>query len=289
MGRKHTDIVNQKFGLLTTLEKIIKNNVIFYLCKCECGKYKEVRAYELISGKTKSCGCLRSVKRRKPMIGYQFGKWIVLSYSHYEKIGRKHFYLCECQCDDKIIKIVDGASLRFGTSKSCGCLQKEIISQTMFKHGDYKNPLYLCWQSIKRRCNNPSETAYHNYGGRGISYCLEWEEYINFKKDMIDEYIKCINTFPDEKPTIERIDFNQNYCKDNCTFIPLRMQASNTRKNKYFKAISPDGIEYLSKNQNEFARQHNFLCSSGINNCLKGRISHHKNWTFEYTTNGEFV
>lgn len=289
MGRNHIDITNKKYGLLTTIEKIKERGTVYYKCICECGNMKTIRSHDLISGAVQSCGCLRSVKRRKEMLGRQFGMWLVLSYSHGTggKTSRRHFYLCECQCENKTIKIIDGAALRNGTSKSCGCYQKEIVSRIMFKHGDYKHPFYFCWQSIKRRCNNPSETSYHNYGGRGISYDVKWENYLGFKEDMYGEYLKCLERFPNKIPTIERKDHEGDYYKDNCTFIPLEMQPLNTRKIKFFKAISPYGIEYYSKNQNEFARQNN-LSPSGINNCLRRRQSNCKNWIFKYITEEEF-
>jgi hypothetical protein len=58
-------------------------------------------------------------------------------------------------------------------------------------------------------------------------------------------------------------------------------QQANTRKNKLFKAISLEGIEYISKNQCEFARDYN-LIQGNINACLKKRFKTHKGWKFEY-------
>ena len=53
------DLTGQKFGKLTVLSysHSDKNHFAYYLCKCECGNTKIVRASNLISGDTKTCGC----------------------------------------------------------------------------------------------------------------------------------------------------------------------------------------------------------------------------------------
>lgn len=50
--------IGEKFGRLTIKEKDpLKNNS--YFCKCECGNIKSISYKQLLSGKTKSCGCLK--------------------------------------------------------------------------------------------------------------------------------------------------------------------------------------------------------------------------------------
>ena len=54
------DITGQKFGRLTIIEYLgTKGHDKYWLCLCECGKVIETSQYRLLSGKTKSCGCLR--------------------------------------------------------------------------------------------------------------------------------------------------------------------------------------------------------------------------------------
>ena len=88
------------------------------------------------------------------------------------------------------------------------------------RHGERHTKLYRVWASMRQRCNNPNEKEYKNYGGRGISICPEWEFYANFS-----EWAHA-NGY-EEGLTIERKDVNGNYCPENCTWIPLELQARN--------------------------------------------------------------
>ena len=55
------DLTGRRFGRLTVVnfshKNAIKQNM--WACLCDCGKEKTVRCYDLLDGKTKSCGCLR--------------------------------------------------------------------------------------------------------------------------------------------------------------------------------------------------------------------------------------
>lgn len=53
------DLTNQKFGKLTVIRPTKKrqSKSIVWLCKCDCGNYKEVLQFNLTSGATTSCGC----------------------------------------------------------------------------------------------------------------------------------------------------------------------------------------------------------------------------------------
>lgn len=66
-----------------------------------------------------------SSRRNQINIGDEFGRLIVINYSHYEKGER--FMTCECECG-KLVKI-RSSSLRRGQTKSCGCYKSEQISK----------------------------------------------------------------------------------------------------------------------------------------------------------------
>lgn len=95
------------------------------------------------------------------------------------------------------------------------------------KHGYRRHPvyesLYNAWLSMKKRCGDPKNKSYNDYGGRGISVCQEWQEASNF----IAWGIKA-GWMPGL--TLERIDVEGNYCPENCTFIPARLQSRNRRR-----------------------------------------------------------
>lgn len=62
IGQNMRDLTGQKFGRLTVIQrgKIVKPGVVTWLCKCDCGKHKEIKGYSLRAGLTQSCGCYRS-------------------------------------------------------------------------------------------------------------------------------------------------------------------------------------------------------------------------------------
>lgn len=61
--QKRDDLTGRVFGRLTVVEYIgwnDKQHTSFYKCRCECGNLKNISREQLLSGKTRSCGCLRS-------------------------------------------------------------------------------------------------------------------------------------------------------------------------------------------------------------------------------------
>lgn len=91
----------------------------------------------------------------------------------------------------------------------------------MYKHGLYGTPLYKKWMAMKRRCLNPKDISYKNYGGRGIAICEKWLSFEGFNEDMSSSFTPGMS--------LERIDNNGNYEKNNCKWIPLDEQAKNKR------------------------------------------------------------
>lgn len=90
-------------------------------------------------------------------------------------------------------------------------------------HGMRNTRIYSIWRNMRNRCKYPSARNYSNYGGRGITYDSRWDSFEEFHKDMGESY--------EEGLTLDRIDVNGNYCKDNCRWIPLSEQARNKRGN----------------------------------------------------------
>ena len=91
-------------------------------------------------------------------------------------------------------------------------------------HGYYKHHLYNTWRGMLGRCKHQSNRLYHNYGGRGISVCDEWQDAATFIKRAFENGWK-------EGLQIDRIDNDGNYCPGNCRFVTRKQNCRNARHN----------------------------------------------------------
>lgn len=122
MGKRE-DLTGRVFGRLTVIEYAgyIKKQAM-WKCKCECGEEKIVRKTSLVSGKTKSCGCLKK-EVANDLTGQEFGKLTVIEHVGLDK-SKNAMWKCRCKCGKELI--VKGPNLKAGHTKSCGCLRNEI-------------------------------------------------------------------------------------------------------------------------------------------------------------------
>lgn len=133
-----------RYGMLTVIEedfeeeqRKVKNSSQrfkkYFKCQCDCGTYRTVRVYDLLSGNTKSCGKHRkgipNEKRVINLEGKRFGSLFVLKKDLQKPVGGgKHAYwLCICnQCGT--IKSIRGSDLTNGKVVDCGCGRSERLS-----------------------------------------------------------------------------------------------------------------------------------------------------------------
>nr|DAJ74779.1 MAG TPA: PVL ORF-50-like family [Caudoviricetes sp.] len=171
--------------------------------------------------------------KRDDIIGQKFGRLTVIKIDHlkprYNKTGglkgHRIYYLCQCDCGNTHIAGRDG--LLRGSIKSCGCYKKEFAKQSFSKHNLTNHRLYNTWCHMKRRCYNPTDKAYKNYGERGICMCQEWKD--NFE----NFYNWAISNGYKENLTLDRIDINGNYEPSNCRFATLKEQQNNKQNHFY--------------------------------------------------------
>lgn len=225
------ELENHRFGMLKVIERLpSKKGKAQWLCQCDCGNtaIKDTH-YLLRDGCTKSCGCyanyLSSQRRIKDITGERFGRLTVTGKAYVKNLTT--YWHCKCDCGNEVD--VCTSNLKNGSTMSCGCLQREKIKNRMTTHGKTKTRLYRIWARMKNRCYCKNNSAYSDYGGRGIIVCDEW------RNDFDAFYDWAISHGYKDNLSIDRIDCNGNYEPDNCRWSTSEVQNNNKRNNDYIE------------------------------------------------------
>ena len=125
--------------------------------------------------------------------------------------------VCQCDCGKVFAPMISG--LRNGSTQSCGCKNREDTT----KHGLWKSPLYPTWQHMLKRCNDPNDPKFADYGGRGITVCERWHDLRAFHEDMAPTFKRGL--------TLDRTDNSKGYSPENCAWREPAEQARNKRNN----------------------------------------------------------
>lgn len=143
---------------------------------------------------------------------------------------------------------------------------------------DYR--FYKIWSDMKQRCNNPNNASFYNYSGRGIQYAFEWMFYENFKRDMYPSYLEHCKINGNCNTTLDRIDVNDHYYKDNCRWADKQLQRVNIRNKEQYCGYNLITNQFYNFNNcTEFCRQLGFNRKS-INAVINGEQNLHHNCIF---------
>ena len=137
-------------------------------------------------------------------------------------------WLCKCDCGNEFI--TTATNLRSGQVSSCGCYRDELRRENgkkNAKHHGYGTRLYRIYRGMWQRCYDKNVKQYSRYGGRGIKICEEWlgeKGFENFRQWALK------NGYSDNL-SIDRIDNDKGYSKDNCRWCTNKEQMNNRRVN----------------------------------------------------------
>jgi len=129
----YKECIGQKYGWLTIIDVYHKDTTKYFLCRCECGKEKEVLPFQVIGGAVQTCGSQVCINKKigykivnNDFTGQKFGRLTVLS-QYRDTPNKITIFVCDCDCGKKQVH-KDASNVITGNAKSCGCLLKETKS-----------------------------------------------------------------------------------------------------------------------------------------------------------------
>lgn len=204
------------------------------------------------------------------LTGERFGKLTVLSVAGQKK-NHETLWLCRCDCGNEHVFGI--GKLKNGTRYQCPecSLKGRSLKNMKYENNDIKHGrLYSAWSGMKGRCSGLEigKAALKNkkcYFDRGIKVCEEWQDFTNFRNDMEESFNEALALYKDEPFSLDRIDNNKGYFKENCRWASYKQQARNRRFNK---EITYEGAHYgtiaemcetLGFDYGKFRHRYNFM------------------------------
>lgn len=184
------NLVGNKYGMLTLLDRKRENNRTFYYCKCDCGNKKWIRYdaikkwinnnYDSSNAKNPSCGCnkgrIKNIKNKK---------FSMLTAIEVVRLSENNGAIWKCKCDCGNLTEVSVSNLANGNIVSCGCYKSKKAKKNIkkvFKTFKEKNLIedtnisYLLSSKIlKNNSSGVTGVCFNNKNQR-------WTAQINFKK-----------------------------------------------------------------------------------------------------------
>lgn len=165
--------------------------------------------------------------QRLELVGTTFGRLTVISYEGKRNSGQ-HTWKCNCTCGAQTVTTT--LMLRTGKKRSCGCLRKEtaaVHARSLSTHGAWTGGKstreWATWANMRSRCSLVTHPQYSEYGGRGITIDPAWEDFSTFLADM--------GPRPSNKHSLDRVNNDLGYSRENCRWATRIEQNNNTRFN----------------------------------------------------------
>lgn len=164
--------------------------------------------------------------------GLTFGRLSVTGF--FGTVNKKRKWNCVCSCGG--LSVVATDSLMSGKTTSCGCRKKEtslancLNNSIKPRHGLTNTRVHKIWSGMLDRVKPVGRYA-ENYYLRGITVCERWNVFENFFEDM---------GHPPEGKSLDRVDVDKGYCKENCRWATATTQARNKQRTRY---VFVDGVQ----------------------------------------------
>jgi hypothetical protein len=79
---------------------------------------------------------------------------------------------------------------------------------------------------MRNRCYRKADPYFESYGGRGIRVCDSW-------RCLFAAFFQDMGPRPGPGYSIERIDNDGDYCRENCVWVTAKDQARNRRSTRW--------------------------------------------------------
>lgn len=154
----------------------------------------------------------------------------------------------------------------------------DIRNRNYNKNRRKKQPWFFVLEGIQRRCNNKQFKAYKYYGGRGIKCLITIEE--------LKELWFRDKAYEMKRPSIDRIDNNENYEYDNCQFIEQSENSTKMNiehhKRKLILQYDLNGNFIREWESIELASKSTNINRNGITGCAIGRYKQSGGFIWKY-------
>ncbi|WP_391557213.1 hypothetical protein [Robertmurraya sp.] len=243
------DYTNTEIGFLTILGRFepkeedtatTANWKALCVCGAEC-----VVTHKSVTGKKKStCGC--GIKTLAYQAGNKYNLLTIIKEGPKSNGGVRQVW-CKCDCGNEELTLVRTNNLQSGNTSSCGCVGEESRKT----HGMSNTRTYQIHEGMLRRCNCPQQLGFENYGGRGIKVRERWNPLLG---GSFENFFEDMGEAP-EGMSLDRIDFNDDYYKENCRWATNSIQGYN-------KGLDPNntsgksGVSWYTQNQKWSAEIH---------------------------------
>jgi len=162
----------------------------------------------------------------KDMVGQVYGKLTVVSFVECRGSGRHAYWMTSCECGNS--HIVRGSHLRSMEVVECSICQSNTAREKSTTHGltydaaGNKCKIFQAYLNIKKRCYNPNNKAYTDYGAKGITMQQSW-------LDDPTSFVNYLGEAPSSEHSVERLDVDRGYEEGNIVWALPTTQGRNRR------------------------------------------------------------